>query len=105
MAILMKTSRLPPLLLLFALFAGSAWAQSPAADLAVSNDATDQSPIVPSLPPSASGNPAQIAPAGGLLGYSQGASGNEVVLATIAHIRGVRVNHLIGHGLVVGLQN
>ena len=57
------------------------------------------------LPPSTDGNPAQLAPAGGLLGYPQGAAGNEVVLATIAHIRGVRVNHLVGHGLVVGLQN
>ena len=61
--------------------------------------------IAPTLPPSRDGNPAQLAPAGGLLGYPQGAAGNEVVLATLAHIRGVRVNHLVGHGLVVGLQN
>ena len=74
-------------------------AQAPA------DSANNGAGIMPSLPPSANGNPAQIAPAGGLLGYSQGAAGDEVILATIAHIRGVRVNHLVGHGLVVGLQN
>src|SRR3984957_11544889 len=52
-----------------------------------------------------SDSPAQIAPAGGLLGYQRGAGGSVVALSTLAHIRGVRVNHLVGHGLVVGLQN
>ncbi len=56
-------------------------------------------------PPPRNGNPAQLAPAGGLLGYSQGAAGDEVSLATLTHIRGVRVNHLVGHGLAVGLGN
>jgi flagellar P-ring protein precursor FlgI len=69
------------------------------------DDTSDSASIAPSLPPSSNGNPAQLAPAGGLLGYPKGAAGSEVVLATIAHIRGVRVNHLTGHGLVVGLQN
>jgi flagellar P-ring protein precursor FlgI len=55
------------------------------------------------LPPS--NKPAQIPPAGGLLGYQHGAGGDLVPLSTLAHIRGVRVNHLVGHGLVVGLQN
>jgi flagellar P-ring protein precursor FlgI len=40
-----------------------------------------------------------------LLGYQHGASGSLVSLSTLAHLRGVRVNHLVGHGLVVGLQN
>src|SRR5208283_1882718 len=52
-----------------------------------------------------SNKPAQISPAGGLLGYQHGAAGGVVSLSTLAHIRGVRVNHLVGHGLVVGLQN
>jgi flagellar P-ring protein precursor FlgI len=103
----MRYFKLLPLLLALAIFAGSARAQT--APPTSSNDASEnpaaQAPIAPSLPPSASGNPAQIAPAGGLLGYSRGADGNEVVLSTITHIRGVRINHLVGHGLVVGLQN
>ncbi len=80
--------------------AGVASAQTPQ-----SPDNSTEAAIAPTLPPSPNGNPAQLAPAGGLLGYPQGAAGNEVVLATLAHIRGVRVNHLVGHGLVVGLQN
>jgi flagellar P-ring protein FlgI len=46
-----------------------------------------------------------MAPGGGLLGFQQGTAGNYVPLATLAHIHGVRANHLVGHGLVVGLQN
>jgi flagellar P-ring protein precursor FlgI len=52
-----------------------------------------------------SNTPEQINPAGGLLGYQHGASGSLVPLSTLGHLRGVRVNHLVGHGLVVGLQN
>lgn len=52
-----------------------------------------------------SNTPQQINPAGGLLGYQHGASGNLVPLSTLSHLRGVRLNHLVGHGLVVGLQN
>lgn len=52
-----------------------------------------------------SNTPTQISPAGGLLGYQHGASGSLVSLSTLGHLRGVRVNHLVGHGLVVGLQN
>ncbi len=52
-----------------------------------------------------SNTPEQIAPAGGLLGYQHGASGSLVSLSTLGHLRGVRVNHLVGHGLAVGLQN
>ena len=80
--------------------APSAWAQTPAQ----APDNALEAPIIPTLPRS-DGNPAQIAPPGGLLGYQQGAAGGEVALSTISHIRGVRVNHLVGHGLVVGLQN
>jgi flagellar P-ring protein precursor FlgI len=46
-----------------------------------------------------------MAPGSGLLGFQHGVAGNYVPLATLAHIHGVRVNHLVGHGLVVGLQN
>lgn len=46
-----------------------------------------------------------IAPAGGLLGFQRGRADETVPLSTLTHIRGLRVNHLIGHGLVVGLQN
>jgi flagellar P-ring protein FlgI len=52
-----------------------------------------------------SNTPEQITPAGGLLGYQHGASGSLVPLSTLGHLRGVRINHLVGHGLVVGLQN
>ena len=85
---------------LLAIFVGTAFAQTP---MQASNDLADAG-VTPSIPPS-NGNPAQLAPAGGLLGYGQGAAGSDVVLSTITHIRGVRVNHLVGHGLVVGLQN
>lgn len=50
-------------------------------------------------------HPAMINPAGGLLGFQHGQAGNLVALSTLAHIRGMRVNHLVGHGLAVGLQN
>jgi flagellar P-ring protein precursor FlgI len=102
MAILKQSLKFILAALALAIFAGSSWAQSPTQ---APDDTEDIASIAPSLPPSSSGNPAQIAPAGGLLGYPQGAAGTEVVLATIAHIRGVRINHLVGHGLVVGLQN
>lgn len=49
--------------------------------------------------------PQMINPGGGLLGYQEGLAGGEVALSTLAHIHGMRPNHLIGHGLVVGLQN
>src|SRR5580704_6467104 len=102
MAILKQTFKLILIAIAFRMVAGVARAQMPPLPSEV---ATDQAAIMPSMPPSRNGNPAQLSPAGGLLGYPQGAAGNEVVLATIAHIRGVRVNHLVGHGLVVGLQN
>jgi flagellar P-ring protein precursor FlgI len=102
----LKLSSIALALILATLWGSAGWAlaQTPPAQ-APADSADDGAGIMPSLPPSANGNPAQIAPAGGLLGYSQGAAGDEVILATIAHIRGVRVNHLVGHGLVVGLQN
>jgi flagellar P-ring protein FlgI len=60
----------------------------------------------PLLPPPQQLNHVQVmAPGGGLLGFQQGMTDNNVPLATLAHIHGVRVNHLVGHGLVVGLQN
>jgi len=102
MAILKQNFKFVLIAIVLAIFAASAFAQTPPE---APDDTAAQAPIAPSLPPSADGNPAQIAPAGGLLGYPKGAEGSEVVLATIAHIRGMRVNHLVGHGLVVGLQN
>jgi flagellar P-ring protein FlgI len=48
---------------------------------------------------------AVMAPGGGLLGFQHGTAGAYVPLATLAHIHGVRINHLVGHGLVAGLQN
>ncbi len=44
-------------------------------------------------------------PQGELLGFQWGEANGTVPLSTLAHLRGTRVNHLIGHGLVVGLQN
>jgi len=55
------------------------------------------------LPPP--GSTQLINPAGGLLGFQHGQAGNRVPISTLTHVRGMRVNHLIGHGLVVGLQN
>ncbi|MBV8358673.1 MAG: flagellar basal body P-ring protein FlgI [Deltaproteobacteria bacterium] len=56
-------------------------------------------------PPQALDHVQVMAPGGGLLGFQNGLAGNYVPLATLAHIHGVRINHLVGHGLVVGLQN
>jgi flagellar P-ring protein precursor FlgI len=87
--------------------AGAARAATPE----VTVDATNGDSMLPPPPgeliPLAphSERPEQISPAGGLLGYQHGASGSLVPLSTLAHLRGVRVNHLVGHGLVVGLQN
>ena len=96
-------------MLAMVLSAGAAWSQD-------SPGPTSSTPFL--LPPPSdnaspgdaiylptSNKPAQIPPAGGLLGYQHGAGGSVVALSTLAHIRGVRVNHLVGHGLVVGLQN
>ncbi len=47
----------------------------------------------------------EISPAGGLLGFQTGEDGSRVSLGAIAHLRGVRVNHLVGYGICVGLQN
>lgn len=44
-------------------------------------------------------------PTEGLLGFQFGEANGMVPLSTLVHLRGSRVNHLIGHGLVVGLQN
>ncbi|HLW72260.1 MAG TPA: flagellar basal body P-ring protein FlgI [Candidatus Binataceae bacterium] len=57
-------------------------------------------------PPSAQALEARyVAPGGGLLGFQHGNDGNYAPLATLAHIHGIRINHLLGHGLTVGLQN
>jgi flagellar P-ring protein FlgI len=112
MGILKKYLRLSILALAVALSSSLAWGATP-------DDVRDtgkaSTPML--LPPpndNASGDaiylphsntPEQIAPAGGLLGYQHGAAGSQVSLSTLAHLRGVRVNHLVGHGLVVGLQN
>ena len=44
-------------------------------------------------------------PQGDLLGFQWGEANGTVPLSTLAHVRGMRVNHIMGHGLVVGLQN
>lgn len=44
-------------------------------------------------------------PPGELLGFQWGEANGTVPLSTLAHLRGTRVNHLIGHGLVAGLQS
>jgi flagellar P-ring protein FlgI len=100
-----------PLIVL--LFAGLGWCENPPADPHGANAAAGSPLLLP--PPNDNAadavylpggdSPSQITPAGGLLGYQHGAAGNLVALNTLAHIRGVRVNHLVGHGLVVGLQN
>jgi len=99
MAILKHYFRFFGVIAYLALFATSALAQTPP------QDASGDPASVPISVPPTNGNPVQIAPAGGILGYSQGATGNDVALATLTHIRGMRVNHLVGHGLVVGLSN
>jgi flagellar P-ring protein FlgI len=71
-----------------------AWAQ---------NSPDDPPTLLP--PPQELDHVQVMAPGGGLLGFQHGMAGNYVPLATLAHIHGVRVNHLVGHGLVVGLQN
>jgi flagellar P-ring protein precursor FlgI len=101
MAILKYNLKLLLLAFVFAIYAGDARGQTPPPQDTADEASNDAAVYVP--PPN--GNPVQIAPPGGLLGYQQGAAGDEVVLATISHIRGVRVNHLVGHGLVVGLNN
>jgi flagellar P-ring protein FlgI len=58
----------------------------------------------PALAP-APDKPQIINPGGGLLGFQNGIAGPSVALSTLVHIRGMRPNHLVGHGLVVGLQN
>lgn len=75
-----------------------AYAQAQRPDVA---GAPEDGPIL--LPPPSTAQ--LINPAGGLLGFQHGQAGNRVPLATLVHVRGMRVNHLIGHGLVVGLQN
>ena len=66
-------------------------------------DTAGQSTI-PVLAP-APDHPELINPGGGLLGFQRGIASAAVPLSTLAHIHGMRSNHLIGHGLVVGLQN
>jgi flagellar P-ring protein FlgI len=61
----------------------------------------DDSPLLPPPPL----QPGLLAPGGGLLGFQRGRAGSYAPLSALAHVHGIRVNHLIGHGLVVGLQN
>jgi flagellar P-ring protein precursor FlgI len=85
----------------------SAHAQTPlqAADDDPGSDAQLPKESSPVLLPPPSDHPELLTPAGGLLGYQHGAAGDTIPISTLAHLRGVRVNHLVGHGLVVGLQN
>jgi flagellar P-ring protein FlgI len=114
MGILIKGLRPLVILLAVVLSVGLAWGAAP--DSTNDPDKPSATPFL--LPPPndsalpgdaiylpQSNKPGQISPAGGLLGYQHGASGSLVSLSTLAHLRGVRVNHLVGHGLVVGLQN
>jgi flagellar P-ring protein FlgI len=115
MGILRQGLRLSIVVLAMVLSAGFAWGEPAPKDSHDTNSASGTPLLLPppsenALPGDAiylphSDTPAQIAPAGGLLGYQHGASGSLVSLSTLAHLRGVRVNHLVGHGLVVGLQN
>jgi len=109
MATLRKRLKLSVGVLALVVYAGLAWGQdspSPASatPLLLPPPSENASPGDAIYLPH-SNSPTQIAPAGGLLGYQHGAAGSRVALSTLAHIRGVRVNHLVGHGLVVGLQN
>jgi len=56
-------------------------------------------------PPTTQIQSAMVNPPATLLGFQKGDAGSLIPLSTVAHIRGMRVNHLVGHGLVVGLQN
>jgi flagellar P-ring protein FlgI len=49
--------------------------------------------------------PATMSPQMTLLGYRQSDTDGKVPVSALVRITGMRVNHLIGHGLVVGLQN
>lgn len=66
--------------------------------------ADPQDPLLLPPPPPLE-RPQELSPQGGLLGFQHGLAGNYVLLSSLAHIHGVRINHLIGHGLVAGLQN
>lgn len=67
--------------------------------------AADQQDDPPILPPPQSLQGGFVAPGGGLLGFQRGRAGSYAPLASLAHVHGIRINHLIGHGLAVGLQN
>jgi len=89
MAILRKIATAGSIVLSALSFAGSAYPQSAA-------------PAELMLPPP---QHSLSQPHGGLLGFQWGEANGTVPLSTLTHLRGSRVNHIIGHGLVVGLQN
>ncbi len=115
MGILRKGLRLSIVVLAVVLSAGFASGETPPKGSPNTNSASGTPLLLPPPTDNASpgdaiylphsNTPTQISPAGGLLGYQRGASGSLVSLSTLGHLRGVRVNHLVGHGLVVGLQN
>jgi flagellar P-ring protein FlgI len=90
MAVLMKLTSIIVFILFMAI--GYAWA-------------VDQADDTPLLPPPQTLQTHFVAPGGGLLGFQHGRAGSYAPLASLAHIHGIRINHLIGHGLAVGLQN
>ncbi|MGO9264091.1 MAG: flagellar basal body P-ring protein FlgI [Candidatus Binataceae bacterium] len=94
-------------ILVMAALASLAHAESPVrgADDDTLDETQGQAPPNSVLLPPPSDHPKQITPAGGILGYQRGTAGDTIPLSTLAHLRGVRVNHLVGHGLVVGLQS
>ena len=86
-------TRISCLIFLLFLLVGYAWAEDDA-----------DAPLLPP-PPSLQGLDARfVPPGGGLLGFDHGQAGSTARLSSLAHIHGIRINHMIGHGLVVGLQ-
>jgi flagellar P-ring protein precursor FlgI len=72
------------------------------APAAYAQPAGAQAMLLPQLmPPS----PRLLPPGGAMLGYRRGNGSGLVSLTTLVHVHGLRVNHLVGMGMVAGLQN
>lgn len=89
MAVLGKIAKYGLMMMGALLIASRAWPQTaPAAELM--------------LPPP---QHSLTSPGGDLLGFQWGEANGMIPLSSLVHLRGNRINHLVGHGLVVGLQN